>query len=139
MADPFELTIDADSEHPPEKVAIDNLMVAMLERVIRDALGSKYIQQEIKRDARQYVHSKSEEEWSFNWIAQHLALSAKFIKRIRSTVPRSSARLGVLSYNAQIKLLLNGESGSDPSHTLHELHTRPALDCRLTFRKLRHI
>lgn len=71
--------VDEEPEIPenPEH----NLIEAIVERGIRDAVGTQYTDHHWIVDAQVWILSESEEDWSFKWSCKELQLSSKFIKR----------------------------------------------------------
>lgn len=71
---------------------LDNLLEAFMERGVRDALGVSQIDPHDLSTARVWLHSDSLEPWSFLWAVKELNLSCKFVKRLRSLIPRYSTQ-----------------------------------------------
>lgn len=98
------------SEDDFKKRSIDNLMEAIVDRAVRDALGTAQTERDVLRTARQWIHSNSTKKWSLLWIAQELPLSSTFIARIRNLIPIFSSRPLVLEHSGFLKLPLSEDS-----------------------------
>lgn len=105
MKNRWEPEFTLDSEHYKQENydgrCIVNLMEAVVERAIRDAIGTAYTERENIRDARKWLHSNDDCAWSFLWMAKELKLTSKFINRIRSKIPESSTLPLAHAYNGR--------------------------------------
>lgn len=113
------LSIDSSfhEENTTDKKPIHALMEAIVERALRDAMGTAYTETHVLRSARKWLHSNRKTKWSFMWIAEELPLSTRFIERIRNLIPRFSSQPLIRSGNDFVELPLSALKVKDPSRT----------------------
>lgn len=126
-----------NSEVDYDRRCLNNLLEAVLERAIRDALGNSSITQHTIREAREWFYAKDTEEWSFLWIVEALQLSSKFIAQIHNRIPRYLTPPSVPSDSVCVVPLSKNRRGLIPSRIPNELRIiyQPAIRQKSVRRK----
>lgn len=111
---PFQLNVEIDADHSLDHII--NLLTAIMERAVRDGIGTAWTEKVVLKEARCWIHSNEEQEWSFLWVVNELLLSSKFVHRIRRLIPRYSVLPLIRSYSDVEELSLYGLVALAPSH-----------------------
>ncbi len=89
----------ADIERPQGDPYI-NLICAILDRALLDAVGEAFIEQGIRRDARRWILRRGKHRGSIEWYAEFLTYGQELLVRMREIV-RNDERVRGANWRAK--------------------------------------